>query len=280
MVRLSACMPPRPGEPWPAFAARVAAPGFRGVSLAFDARWADADLLALRAALDEAHVEVVELAAHCNFLTPSEDEARANFAALARAMAAGALLNCDHVVTHAGSRNPDPARPLAPHPENWADATWDLLIRRIWALLDSVEDLGVRLCFEPHAASTLNSLDSLAALMADVATVNVRIALDPAALFTAEAAARPKHALAEIFETLADTIAVARASDVRLIEATDEPLVERTAPGQGVLDYPTYLKLLNTLELDTPLIVPRQESDADYRAAHDFLAAAARDARQ
>jgi len=275
-MKLSASLRPHAGEGWPAFAHRAASLGFRGLALPFNPAWTDADLLRIRQALDEQQIEVVELTAHGNFLTPSEDEVRRGLEALSRAMQAGALLNCDHVVTHAGSRCPDPRQPLAPHPDNWADATWDLLIRRIWSLLDSVEDMGVRLCFEPCATTTLNSLDSLAALMADVATVNVRIALDPAALFNVEAAARPKEALADIFATLADTIALARATDVRLVPGADEPLLERVAPGQGVLDYGTYLKLLNALELDTPIVVPHQENDAAYRAAHDFLAAAAR----
>ncbi|HPD14135.1 MAG TPA: sugar phosphate isomerase/epimerase family protein [Planctomycetota bacterium] len=278
-MKLSASLQPHKGESWPAFALRAAGLGFQGVALPFNPAWTDADLLGIRQALDEQQVEVVELTAHCNFLTPSEDEVRRSFDALTRAMEAGALLNCDHVVTHVGSRSPDPRQPLAPHPENWADATWDLLIRRIWALLDGVEDVGVRLCFEPCATTTLNSLDSLAALVADVATVSVRIALDPAAIFNAEAAVRPKEALAEIFATLADAIAIARATDVRLAAGADEPLLERVPLGQGALDYTTYLKLLNALELDTPLIVPPQEDDAAYRRAHDFLATAAQGAR-
>lgn len=274
-MKISAAVRPPEGCDWAALARRVASLGFRGISLPFDPRWSTAQLIEMRAALDSHGVETVELACHCNFLTPLEETNRTNFALLARAMEAGEILNCDHVVTHAGSRHPDPNQPLAPHPDNWADATWDLLVNRVWALLDEVEDLGVRLCFEPHPATTLNTLDSLAGLMADVATVRVRVALDPAAIFTPEAAAEPKRALAEIFSTLADTIAITRATDVRLVQAGDEPLAEPAALGEGVLDYPTYLRLVNTLELDTPVIVPTQASDAAYRRAYDFLAAAA-----
>jgi len=275
-MKLSAAMRRGEGETWHALARRVAGPGFRGVSLPFEPGWSDADLVAIREAFDNVRVEIVELACPCNFLTPSEDTCRRNFALLRRAIEAGALLNCDQVVTHAGTRHPDPSQPLGAHPDNWADATWDLLVKRVWALLDEVEDAGVRLCFEPHPATTLNTLDSLAGLMADAATVRVRVALDPAALFGAEAAAKPTRALAEIFATLADAIAVARATDIRLVETGDEPLVEPAPLGEGVLDYATYLKLVNALELDTPMIVPHQESDAAYRKAHGFLAEAAR----
>jgi len=272
-------MRPQEGEGWDALARRAAGLGFRGVSLPFDPGWRDADLVAIREAFDAERVEIVALECSCNFLTPSEDACRRDLARLARALEAGALLNCDHAVTHAGSRHPDPGRPLAPYPENWADATWDLLVRRVWALLDQVDDVGVRLCFEPHPATTLNTLDSLAGLVADVMTLRVRVALDPAAILSAEAAAEPRRALAEIFATLADAVAVARATDVRLVAATDEPLVEPAPLGEGVLDYPTYLKLVNALELDTPVIVPPQESDAAYRRAQDFLAAAAQRTR-
>jgi len=274
-MKLSAAVQRRAGEAWNALACRVRGLGFRGASLPFDPSWDEADLVALRKAFDGERAEIVELACPCNFLTPSAEACRRNFALLRRALEAGALLNCDHVTTHAGTRHPDPNQPLAAHPDNWADATWDLFVQRVWAFLDEAEDMGVRLCFQPHPATTLNTLESLAGLTADATTVRVRVALDPAALFDAEAAARPTRALAEIFATLADTIAVARATDVRLIASTDEPLVEPAALGEGVLDYPTYLKLVAALELDTPVVVPPQPSDAAYRAAHAFLTAAA-----
>lgn len=275
-MKLSADMRLREGETWDALARRATRLGFGAIALPFGPQWSDADLLAIRQALDECRVQLVELACSCNFLTPSDDTARANLELLCRALAAGSLLNCDHVVTFAGSRDPDPARALAPHPDNWADATWDLLINRIWTVLDAAEDLGVRLCFEPHPSTTLNSLDSLAELMADAASVRVRVALDPAAVFTPAGAADTKRALAEIFATLADTIAVARATDVAVVQAGEAPRCEPAPVGQGILDYEIYLKLLNALELDTPLVVGHQPTDAALRAAHAHLAAAAK----
>jgi sugar phosphate isomerase/epimerase len=275
-MKLSAVMRRGEGDTWAALARRASGLGFRGVSLPFDPTWGEAELVSMREAFDTAGVGVVALECDGNFLTPSEEVCRRGFGLLRRALEAGALLNCDHVVTHAGTRHPDPSQPLATHPDNWADAAWDLLVKRVWALLDEVEDVGVRLCFEPHPATTLNTLDSLANLMADAASVRVRVALDPAAIIGAEAAAQPTRALAEIFASLADTIAVARATDLRLLRSGDEPLVEPAPLGEGVLDYPTYLRLVNALELDTPLIVPLQGSDAAYRTAHAFLAAAAK----
>ncbi len=64
-------------------------------------------------------------------------------------------------------------------------------------------------------------------------------------------------------------------TDLRLVASGDEPLVGPAPLGEGVLDYPTYLKLLGALELDTPVIVPPQPSDAAYRTAQQFLAVAA-----
>jgi len=277
-MKLSAAMRLREGETYGDLAHRSDALGFRGVSIGFDHRWSETDLIAIRKAFDEQGVQIVELRCYCNFVTPRDDEAQRNLDRLARALEAGALLNCDHAVTYAGSRHPDPDQPFAPHPDNGSDETWELLIHRVWTLLDQADDLGVCLCFEPSPTTTLNSLDSLTELMADTATFRVRIALDPAAIFTPRAASAPGHALAEVFAALADTIAVARATDVALIEATDEPRIEPAPLGQGVLDYPTYVKLLDALELDTPLIVKYQGSDAAYRRAHDTIAAAAKKA--
>lgn len=277
-MHLAGAMRRREGESYADLARRASRLGFRGVAIPFDPAWTDADLLAIRQACDEAGVRVDELACPCNFVTPRDEEAKQVVGRLQHALEAGAILNCDHVVTTAGSRHPDAGAPRAPHPDNWSDATWDLLVKRIWSLLEGVEDIGVCLCFEPSVTSPLNSLDQLADLTADTATFRVRIALDPAAIFTPAAARHPRLALAEIFGRLADTIVLARATDVTLIEAGPEPTLEPVTLGQGVLDYGTYLKLLNALELDTPLVVKRQPTDEAYEAAHQFLAARAREA--
>jgi len=277
-MSLAAEMRRRDGEDYADVARRAAALGFRGVSLPYDEGWSDADLIGIRQAFDEAGVAIVELKCRCNFLTPRGDEAAQVVGRLQKALADGAILNCDCATTYAGSRHPDPRQPLAPHPDNWADATWDLLIHRIWSLLGGVDDLGVCLCFEPCATTTLNSLDSLSELNADAASFRVRIALDPAAIFTAAAAEHPAVGLAETFATLADTIVLARATDLALIEVGREPVVQPAPLGEGVLDYPTYLKLLDALERDTPLVVRHQPTDDAYRAAHAFVADAAKEA--
>ncbi|MFW6164509.1 MAG: sugar phosphate isomerase/epimerase family protein, partial [Planctomycetota bacterium] len=266
------------GESWADLAGRASRLGFRGVAVPFDPAWTDADLLVIRQACDEVGIRVDELACPCNLVTPRDEEAKEVFEQLQQALEAGAILNCDHVVTTTGSRHPDPSAARAPHRDNWSDATWDLLVRRIWALLEAVEDIGVCLCLEPTVTSTLNSLDQLADLTADASSVRVRIVLDPAAIFTPLAARHPRLALAEIFGRLTDTIVLARATDVALIEAGPEPTLEPVTLGQGALDYVTYLKLLDALELDTPLVVKRQPTDEAYEAAHQFLAAQAREA--
>ena len=274
-MKLAAAMRVGEGESYSDVAQRAARLGYQGVSIGFDHRWTETDLVGIRWAFDEQGVDIVELRCYCNFVTPRDDEARRNVERLQYALRAGGLLNCDHAVTYAGSRHPDPEQHFAPHPDNWSDATWDLLVKRAWSLLDGVDDVGVRLCFAPCRTTTLNTLDSLAELVADVATVRVRVALDPAALLTPEAAAHPGQALAEIFARLSDAIAVAHATDVALIEAGPEPQTTPARLGEGILDYATYLKLLDALELDTPLVVTYQGTDAGYERALSTLREAA-----
>jgi sugar phosphate isomerase/epimerase len=270
-VKLSAVFHVHEGEDHADVARRAASLGYAGVSLGFDHRWTDEELIAIRTAFDEQALDIVELRCYCNFITPRDDEARRNAGRLGRALSAGAILNCDQAVTYAGSRSRDPDQPFASHPDNWSDATWELLVHRAWDLLDRTEDLGIRLCFEPNATTTLNSLESLADLCADMSTARVRIALDPAAIFTAKAAGNSRVALAEIFSALADTIAAARATDVELIDAGPEPVAREAPLGEGMLDYATYLQLVDALEEDIPVIVKAQPTDEAYRQALRFL---------
>ncbi len=279
-MKLAAAMRPHPEENYADVAKRAARLGFHGLSIGFDHRCSEAELLDIREALDRRGIHLVELGCYCNFITPRADEAERNLERLTYALQAGALLNCNCAVTYAGSTHPDPDRPFAEHPDNWSDAAWDRLVKRIWALLDQADDLGVRLCFEPHPATTLSSLDSLVDLMADTLSVRVGVALDPAPLFTPEGAGEPARSLAEIFSSLADNIAVARATDVELIEAGPEPEAREAPLGKGVLDYPTYIRLLDALQRDTPLVIKYQPDDAAYARARDFIAEAASEAER
>ncbi|MFP4058198.1 MAG: sugar phosphate isomerase/epimerase family protein [Candidatus Brocadiia bacterium] len=277
-MKLAATVRRREDESHAELARRVTELGYHGASIGFDHRWDEAELLAIRTAFDQQGVDIVELRCYCNFLTPRDDEARRNIDRLQRALQAGAILNCDHAVTYVGSRHPDPDQPFAAHPDNWADATWELLVQRIWAVLDGVDDIGVRLCFEPAPTTTLRSLDALADLTADATSVRVRVALDPAAIFTPEAVRQPKRALAEIFDTLADAIAVARATDVALDESGPEPVACPVPLGEGALDYETYLKLVAALQRPAPVVVPYVDGEEECRAARQFLLAAAQNA--
>ena len=74
---------------------------------------------------------------------------------------------------------------------------------------------------------------------------------------------------------LADTIAVAHATDVVLDETGLVPAAAEAALGEGALDYATYLKLVDALELDTPVVVRPQPTDDAYRSALQFLQGAA-----
>ncbi len=230
-MKFAAAMRLGEGEPYADVAERAARLGFEGVSIGFDHRWTEADLVAIREPFERHGVDIVELGCYCNFVSPRPEEAQRNIERLQWALQAGAILNCDHAVTYAGSAHPDADQPFAPHPNNWADTTWERLVQRIWTLLDGVDDLGVCLCFEPNAATTLNSLESLTELMADASSARVRIALDPAALFSPEAAAHSERALAEMFSALVDSIAVARATDLELIEAGEKPQIRPAALG-------------------------------------------------
>lgn len=275
-MKFAATMRLAEGQTYADMAERAARLGFQGVSIGFDHRWTEADLVGIREPFERHGVDIVELCCYCNFVTPRPEEAQRNIERLQWALQAGAILNCDRAVTYAGSAHPDPEQPFAPHPDNWSDAAWERLVQRIWALLDGVDDLGVCLCFEPNAATTLNSLESLTELMADASSARVRIALDPAPLFTPEAAAHPERGLAVMFSALADTIAVARATDLELIEAGEKPQIRPVALGEGILDYPTYLKLLDALERDIPLVVKYQPNDEAYGLALDCLRDAAK----
>jgi len=118
-------------------------------------------------------------------------------------------------------------------------------------LARAAEKTGAIVAIEAYWRNVIASIERAARLFRDVPSPALKLVMDPCNLFRREELPQIQPMLQEMFRQLGDRIVVAHAKDVRAAaEGTDLP-----AAGQGVLDYPLYLRLLAQLNRPMDLIV-------------------------
>lgn len=133
------------------------------------------------------------------------------------------------------------------HPDNRSAEAWSDLLAAIEQLLPVAEDAGVKLGVEPELANVINSAEAAMRLIDEFQSDAITVVFDPANLFEVSSLDEQQHIIAEALERLAGHIGMAHAKD----RTADGGF---TTAGQGVLDYPFFLKGLRTVGFNGPLI--------------------------
>lgn len=127
------------------------------------------------------------------------------------------------------------------HPDNGTPEAWRDLLATMQVALETAEEHGVTLAFEPEINNVVDSAQRGRRLLDEMRSPRLKVVMDAANLFDAEDPARrldhSEEVLYEAFELLGDDIVIAHAKDVRASG-------EFVAAGKGDLDYDLYLKHL------------------------------------
>ncbi|MBT5874004.1 MAG: sugar phosphate isomerase/epimerase [Candidatus Latescibacteria bacterium] len=138
-----------------------------------------------------------------------------------------------------GSRNP--AGPWTPHPNNHTDESISLFVETLRQIGANAEANGVTVVVECHVVSIMRSPDVCAQVIEQVGSPNIRLVMDPVNHFESiQQAFNATEHLGYIFDVLGPVSPIGHAKDIivgnNLITHLDEG-----APGDGVLDYATFL---------------------------------------
>jgi sugar phosphate isomerase/epimerase len=138
------------------------------------------------------------------------------------------------------------------HPDNGTPEAWRDLLATMQVALESAEEHGVTLAFEPETGNVVETPQKGRRLLHEMRSPRLKVVMDAANLFDADDAAlqlsRSEDLLYEAFELLGDDIVIAHAKDVRASG-------EFVAAGKGDLDYDLYLKHLAEAGYHGPLIL-------------------------
>jgi sugar phosphate isomerase/epimerase len=140
------------------------------------------------------------------------------------------------------------------HPDNTSKKAWRDLIASMEAAVAIAETHDIELGIEPELANVVCSAAKAKQLIAELGNSRVRIVLDAANLFEHTPVAEQRKCVASSIELLANHIVMAHAKD----RDADGAFV---AAGKGVLDYGHYMKCLNRVGFDGPLVTHGLSAD-------------------
>jgi sugar phosphate isomerase/epimerase len=136
------------------------------------------------------------------------------------------------------------------HPDNAAPEAWADLLATLDALVPVAEAHGVVLGIEPEQANVVDSAVKARRLLDDVKSKRLRIVLDGANLFDPHALGNMSAVLRKAFDLLGPDIEMVHAKDITGDEAKKDQ-----AAGTGLLDWPTYFRLMKSSRFDGPVLL-------------------------
>ena len=146
----------------------------------------------------------------------------------------------------------DPEDMWRRHPDNVKPEAWRDLLTTMQGALETAEERGVTLAFEPEINNVVDSAEKGRRLLDEMRSPHLKVVLDAANLFDADEPARrpsrPDEILHQAFEFLGDDIVLAHAKDVRASGGF-------VAVGKGDLDYDLYLEHLVEAGYDGSLVM-------------------------
>ena len=198
---------------------------------------------------------------------PDEAERRQAVRVLQQALKIAGDLGARGIDTGPGSLNS--TGPWNPHPENWNLESRQQLIKSLRESAPAAEDNQVYLSLEGHQLVVLENEQVTKEILDAVGSPWVRSDLDPANWITLKTIFRTDEAIHQMFDVLSEHIVSGHAKDVTITNAHTLHL-PTTSVGKGMLDFKTYLRRMEDLNPDYPLIV-EGSSEAELPEASTFL---------
>jgi sugar phosphate isomerase/epimerase len=223
---------------------------------------------AFAAAAQAADIVIAEVGAWSNPISPDDVVRRAAVEKCQRQLALADEIGALCCVNIAGSRGTvwD-----GPHPDNLSPATFDLIVETTRQIIDAVRPK--RTCFTLETMPWVfpDSVESYLALIEAIDRPQFAVHLDPVNLISSPQRFFANGALIhECFTRLGPYIKSCHAKDIQLSTKLTVHLDE-VRPGLGALDYQMFLREMDRLPADTPLMLEHLQEPDDYRLTADYV---------
>jgi sugar phosphate isomerase/epimerase len=254
-------------------ARRLQSMGFVGVGVHFTAQdpftIGEAECWRARDVLRDAGIAIAQSTGYAHYTLPlihPDREVRGRaLKTLREGLRIGAALGAASVLSGAGSLSDRGA--YAPHLDNFTQRSFDLLVDTLRQAASVAEGYGVPISVEGHLLTTVNSPERMVALLDAVDSPYVQATCDPVNYVgsVAEHYDTP-GLLRRLIPPLGGRLACSHAKDTVLRDQLTLHLDEG-APGEGNLDYATFLQLLDINAPDSCVIVEHMPLERVLRGA-------------
>jgi len=215
-----------------------------------------------------ADIVISEVGAWSNPIDPDSRKARVAIAYCQERLRWADLIGAKCCVNIAGSRCA--TKWDAPHPDNFSDETFDLIVGSVREIVDAVRPQRTFYTLETMPWIFPSGPDEYLRLIEVIDRPGVAVHLDPVNMINSPDRLFKNAALMkECFAKLGPLIKSCHAKDIALKETLTVHLDE-CRPGSGSLDYRTFLTELAKLDPDTPLCLEHLTGD-DYPLAARYI---------
>lgn len=200
---------------------------------------------AVQAAKSKYGIEVVALSGTYNMIHPDPDVQMRGHRRLETLAEAASALPTRLITLCTGTRDAGDQRRA--HPDNDTREAWADLLAAMEIAVGIADRHNVDLGIEPELANVVNSALKARQLIDEINSPRIKIILDPANLFDTATPGRQRYLVASAIDLLADRIIMGHAKDRTATGGF-------AAAGNGVLDYPHYLKQLKAVGFNGLLV--------------------------
>lgn len=257
-------------------AKRIKADGFSGVALEgnfadvrFDPLapdWKAADKIT--SAMDRNGIKVVGLYGYYNVVAPNAENRKRGEQRMQFLIENWKRLGSNNISTETGSRNAESE--WNDSPENATEAAYQQCRTSLEKFARLAEKTGAVISIETYWKNVISSAERAERLFRDVQSPALKLVMDPCNYFRKADLAQMQTMLRDIFQRVGKQTVIAHAKDVKAAANADD--TELPAAGQGVLDYPLYLRLLAELDREIYLAVEHL-SLTEVPTARDYVLA-------
>ena len=252
-----------------AWAAAVRAAGYRAAYCPLEPTADDATVAAYAAAADAADVCIAEVGAWSNPISPDTVTRLAAIDHCIEHLALADRIGARCCVNIAGSRHA--TQWDGAHADNLSDDTFALIVETLRRIIDAVKPTRTYYTVEASPFLQPDSAEAFEKLLAAVKRERLAVHFDPVDLINS-----PKRyygsarLVKEFVAAMGPRIKSCHARDVIL---RPSPLVHLDAvpPGEGGIDYTAYLKGINRLGGDVPILLENLRDDTAYQRAAEHL---------
>ena len=158
-----------------------------------------------------------------------------------------------------------------PHPDNFSDETFDMIVATIRDIIDDVKPVNTFFTLELMPWMYPDSADSYLRLIEAIDRKQFAAHLDPVNIICSPRKFfNNSYVIKECFEKLGPYIKSCHAKDIALSDTLTTHLDE-VRVGLGSLDYHTYIRQINKLDKNIPLMLEHLTKPEEYKAAAEYI---------